>query len=241
MRTFRDMLNLIFIPSLLISIPYILLCIPAFFGYVPFEVTFDSMSPTFNDGELVYYELCNKSDLHENDFVVYDDYELENNRIFHRIVEVKEDGLVTKGDSQTFNDTNLLKYGDVVGKLTSVKFPAIGPYLKFAKSNIIIIYLSIGVWSFYLFINMLIVIKDMKVKKAMKLATNQGATPNNQQVTPVSVAPTVVPTSIPSPTPDVVNPAPVVTEAPSPIPTQMVSTEPSQIVPTQAPSPTSGQ
>ena len=31
-------------PSLLIAIPYIILCLPVFKGYIPFEVTFDSMN-----------------------------------------------------------------------------------------------------------------------------------------------------------------------------------------------------
>ncbi len=195
MRTFRDILNLLFIPSLLITVPYIFLCIPIFFGYIPFEVTFDSMDPTFKDGELVYYQLCKKSDIHENDFIIYDDNELENNRIFHRVIEVRDDGLVTKGDAQSFNDPNLLGYEEVVGKVSNIKLPAIGPYLKFAKSNIIVINVSIGVWILYLFINILIVSQDMKKKKAMLLAAQTSSVPSSVQTPTVN---TQAPVSVPA-------------------------------------------
>ena len=217
MRTFRDILNILFIPALLIAVPYILLCIPVFWGYVPFEVTFDSMNPSYTDGELVYYELVNKSDLKVGDLVVYDDSELENNRIFHRIVEITDSGLVTKGDALEFNDPNLLKYESVVGRVTSTKFPMIGPYVKFANSNKVFIYAAIGVWGLYFLISFLIVKKDMKTKKLAKkaeLATASSA----PVVAPVQTAPEAAPANpTPSPATPVQVAAPVAQPAPAPV------------------------
>ena len=250
MRAFRDMLNLIFIPSLLVSIPYILLCVPVFWGYIPFEVTFDSMNPTYQDGELVYYRLCNKSDIHENDLIIYDDYELENNRVFHRVVKVTDDGLITKGDSKEHNDSNMVKYEDVVGKVTDKRLPMVGPYLKIARSNIIVIYSAIGVWAFYFLLSLIIVIKDFKIKKAMKMqalanaapapsaAPTPAATPATSPVeaSPAPTEATALPET-PAPTEAPALPeAPTPTEAPAPAPAPEPAPEPTQA---QEPAPTS--
>lgn len=192
MRSFRDILNILFIPALLLAVPYILLCIPVFSGKVPFEVTFDSMAPSYTDGELVYYELVNKSDLKVGDLVVYDDAQLENNRIFHRIVEITDSGLITKGDALEFNDPELLKYEAVVGRVTNTKLPMIGPYVKFVNSNIIFIYASIGVWGLYFLISFLIVKKDMKTKKLAKMEALAAQAP----VAPAAPAPAPAATTV---------------------------------------------
>ena len=221
MRTFRDILNILFIPALLIAVPYILLCIPVFWGYVPFEVTFDSMNPSYTDGELVYYELVNKSDLKVGDLVVYDDSELENNRIFHRIVEITDSGLITKGDALEFNDPNLLKYESVVGRVTNTKFPMIGPYVKFANSNKVFIYAAIGIWGLYFLLSFMIVKKDMKTKKLAKRAALAAASPAQAQ-----------PEAPANPTP-----APAAPVQPAETPAQPVPAPeaPAQPVPAQAP------
>ena len=168
MRTFRDILNLLFIPALLISLPYILLCLPAANGYVPFEVKFESMDPTYKSGELVYYVPVAKADLNVGDLVVFDDNIIENARIFHRIVDIKDDGYVTKGDGKDLDDENLLLYEDVIGKVVGMKIPMLGPYLTFATSNMIVIYASVGLWAFYGFISVLICLRDFGKRRKMK-------------------------------------------------------------------------
>ena len=168
MRTLRDILNLLFFPSLLITIPYILLCIPTTSGLVPFEVRFESMNPTYNSGELVYYTATKASDLKVGDLVVYDDNQIENTRVFHRIVEIKADGLVTKADGKDFDDEDLLKYEDVIGKVVGIKIPLIGPYLNIVNNNMIVIYASVGFWAFYGLLNFIICLKDFKKKSKMK-------------------------------------------------------------------------
>ena len=230
MRTFRDILNILFIPALLIAIPYILLSIPIFWGLVPFEVNFDSMAPSYTDGELVYYELVNKSDLNVGDLVVYDDAELENNRIFHRIVEITDSGLVTKGDSQEFNDPNLLKYESVVGRVTNTKLPMIGPYVKFANSNIIFIYGAIGIWAFYFLISFLIVKKDMKTKKLAKRAALAAAAP---APAPVEQTPAPAPAPQVSAAPVAETPAQPAEPAPAPATTEAQQAPAQEAVPTE--------
>jgi signal peptidase I len=226
MRAFRDILNIIFIPALLIAIPYICFCIPVFWGYIPFEVTFDSMNPSFQDGELVYYNLVNKSDLQVNDLVVYYDSELENNRIFHRIVEVRDDGLITKGDAKEFNDPDLLLYENVIGKVSNIKLPAVGPYVKFANSNIMFIYGAIAIWGLYFLVSFLIVKKDMKTKKLAKRA----ALAANAPVQAAPVAPVEAPVA-PAP----VAPAPVVQA--QPVTEQAQPVAPATVQTTTAPAP----
>ena len=242
MRTFRDILNLLFIPALLISLPYILLCLPAASGYVPFEVKFESMTPTYNSGELVYYVPVKKDDLNVGDLVVFDDNVIENARIFHRIVSIKDDGYVTKGDGKDLDDENLLLYEDVIGKVVGMKIPAIGPYLNFATSNLIVVYASVGLWAFYGLLSVFICLGDFhkkrvmkkkkrqeekqkkleekKAKEAEKMANNVEtvASTNNEpapQQMPAEAASEVAPQQMPAP---VAEAQPVVTPEPIPAP-----------------------
>ena len=167
MRTLRDILNLIFVPSLIIAFPYILICLPSIIGYVPFEVNFESMSPTYNLSELVYYTAAKKSDFNVGDLVLYDDNQIENARVFHRIVDIKADGFVTKADGNDLDDEGLLLYEDVIGKIADMKIPSIGPYLRFANSNLIVIYASVGIWGVYGFLSLMICISDFSKRVKM--------------------------------------------------------------------------
>lgn len=235
MKTFRDIFNIIFIPSLLIAVPYFIICLPVLWGVVPFEVTFDSMNPSYTDGELVYYELVSSTDIKPNDLVVFDDTELENNRIFHRVIEVRSDGLVTKGDAKEYNDVNILKYDEVIGKVKdNMKFPMIGPYVKFANSNILFIYGAVGIWIIYFIISFFIIKGDFKVKKMKQLELQQAG------VAPNGTTPAVAPTSAeaPAPTPEAAGPAASPAE-PAPTTTPAVETAPAATpTPAEAPAPT---
>ena len=167
MRTLRDILNIIFVPSLIISVPYILICLPAIVGYVPFEVDFESMAPTYNQGELVYYSAAKKTDFNVGDLVLYDDFQIENARVFHRIVDIKADGFVTKADGNDLDDESLLLYEDVIGRISDIKIPSIGPYLRFANNNLVVIYASVGLWGVYGLLCLFICLSDYKKRIKM--------------------------------------------------------------------------
>ena len=179
----------------------------------------DRMCKKISQLTRVIYLLNTKND--ESDALIKSilktyDSELENNRIFHRIVEITDSGLVTKGDALEFNDPNLLKYESVVGRVTSTKFPMIGPYVKFANSNKVFIYAAIGVWGLYFLISFLIVKKDMKTKKLAKKAELATASPA-PTVAPVQTAPEAAPANpTPAPATPVQVAAPVAQPAPAP-------------------------
>ena len=162
MKTFNDILKIAVFPLIILVLPYILIVLPIFWGYIPAEVTFDSMEPTFKEGELVYYTKCSSKDIGPNDLIVYDDNTIETGRIFHRAVGITDEGYITKGDNRVHNDEYIVKYADVVGKVEDIHLPLLGPYVKFINENHTILYASIGMWVFFFLINVLILSKDKK-------------------------------------------------------------------------------
>ena len=171
MKIFNDILKIAIFPLIILVLPYILIVLPIFWGYIPAEVTFDSMEPTFKEGELVYYTRCSSKDIGPNDLIVYDDNTVETGRIFHRAVGITDEGYQTKGDNRIHNDEYIVKYSDVVGKVENIHLPLLGPYVKFINENHTILYVSLGAWIFFFLINVLILKSDKK-KAKMEAAAN---------------------------------------------------------------------
>ena len=165
MKTLRDMLKIVVIPLIILVVPYIFIMMPMFWGYIPFEVTFDSMSPTYKDGDFVYYTRVASTDIKIGDLIVYDEAELEHGRIFHRVVGPADTGYYTKGDAQVYNDNYIVSYGDVVGKVSDKHISFIGPYIKFINENSSILYASLGVWVVFFLVNVACLVQDSKERK----------------------------------------------------------------------------
>ena len=84
------------------------------FGYTLLEVVTGSMSGTIEIGDGVIVELT--SDIKEEDIIVY---KKEENLITHRLIEMKEDRLTTKGDANNVQDDPITK-DVVIGKVIFV-------------------------------------------------------------------------------------------------------------------------
>ena len=76
------------------------------------SITSSSMWPTLKKGDIVFIKGAGKSELETGDIVVY-----KNKKGFtiHRVMELNEKTLKTKGDANNVSD-RLVKYEEVIGK-----------------------------------------------------------------------------------------------------------------------------
>ena len=85
------------------------------FGYSIFQIETGSMSGTIEIEDIILVKLGNDI-LKENDIITF---KQDNNFITHRIVEIDEEKIITKGDSNSKIDDPITK-NDVVGKVEYV-------------------------------------------------------------------------------------------------------------------------
>ena len=83
-------------------------------GYTALEVVTGSMSKTIDIGDLVIVKLT--QNINVGDIIVYSQ---DNNLITHRVIEINEKNIITKGDSNNTADEPIKKE-NVVGKVIYV-------------------------------------------------------------------------------------------------------------------------
>ena len=82
-------------------------------------ITSGSMWPALKEGDLVFIKgVQGKNDLNIGDIIVYRN-NLNNTFTIHRVVELGEDALTTRGDAN-FSKETPVRYEDVVGKTLTV-------------------------------------------------------------------------------------------------------------------------
>lgn len=119
---------------------YILICVPMIFGYTPLVVLSGSMEPELPVGSIVYYKSVSE-ELQPGDIVVF---QTDDQFVSHRIVEINDSGIVTKGDANENNDPNLVSYSAVRGVLSSVHIAFVGYFVWFINSYLLPIVLAIA-------------------------------------------------------------------------------------------------
>ncbi len=99
--------------------------LPFLFGHASVQIVTDSMSPSYNRGDVVTVEKVDHDELHKGDVICFrsSDPDIYGSLNTHRIyaVEAGEDGelcFVTKGDNASKVDDYKVAAGDVVGKVT---------------------------------------------------------------------------------------------------------------------------
>ena len=85
----------------------------SFFGISLGVVPTSSMEPTIMTGDLIVYRTCNYSDIKEGDIIVFIAGKsfpefIQGQNVVHRVKEVTEKGLVTKGDNNDGQDGDLV-------------------------------------------------------------------------------------------------------------------------------------
>lgn len=146
--------NCIFKIIYFLVIIYLLIFIPTIWGEKPLVVISGSMEPTLNVGGILYYHEKDFDDFKVDDVIVY---QLEDHIISHRVFDITENGIITKGDANNSYDNLLINKNQVLGEGTNWCIPLIGYYADFIYNH-----------KYLLFITLLIIIVDMISDKHKK-------------------------------------------------------------------------
>lgn len=141
-------------------------------GYTPMTVLTDSMSPTFNSGDLIIIKKTDPSTLQVGDIVTFhtiieNEYALNTHRITE-IVPVNDSvrRYVTKGDNNPIEDQLTIADGDIVGKYVG-RLPYVGHVMQFLSSSVgFLIVIVLPMLVFFIFQVYNLVMVSIKLKKA---------------------------------------------------------------------------
>lgn len=132
----------------------------------------DSMSPTFDQGDLIVIKTCDTSKLQVGDIVTFHTI-IENQYALntHRIESIDElNGMrsfTTKGDNNDVADTHIISDGDIVGQYV-FKIPGMGKVMDFLSSTWgFLIAIVLPMLLFFIYQVYHLVIVGMNLKRAM--------------------------------------------------------------------------
>ena len=126
----------------ILLIIYLLIFVPSVFGHKPLVIISGSMEPVLKIGGILYYEKININKFDEGDILVYT---TKDHIISHRIINITDNGFVTKGDTNNTVDGELVNPKQVLGKGTDWSIPFIGYYADYVYSHKYLLYISLGV------------------------------------------------------------------------------------------------
>lgn len=116
--------------------------VPNILGYIPLTVESQSMSPTFNEGDLI---ICKQIDdvksLQVDDVITFwtiiDGRKVKNT---HRIVKINDTGtsvsFVTRGDNNPIDDEIPAYQDEIIGKWTNVRLSSAGNIMAFLRTQL---------------------------------------------------------------------------------------------------------
>ena len=152
-------------------------------GFTPLSVMSDSMSPTFNAGDLIIIRKCTPATLEEGDIITF--HAIINNEFAlntHRIAEIQNQNgarsYVTKGDNNVIADTHIIADGDIVGKFVG-RLPYFGKVVQFLSSStgfLLVIVLPLLLFFVYQVYHLITVSIDLK--KALAVESIQEGAPD---------------------------------------------------------------
>lgn len=146
-------------------------------GVSPLVVQTESMSPTFDAGDLILIKKCDPSKLEEGDVITFHTI-IENKYALntHRIVEINEDhgvrSYVTQGDNNAISDSHVIADGDIVGKYMN-RIPKFGKVMDFLSSKIgflLVIILPMLLFFIYQVYHLIMISIEFKKVAAMEAA-----------------------------------------------------------------------
>lgn len=139
-------------------------------GYTPMTVLTDSMSPTFNSGDLIIIKRTQPDTLQVGDIITFHTI-IQNEYVLntHRIVEIHDNGIrsyVTKGDNNAIQDQSVVIGSDIVGKYVG-RLPYVGHVMQFLSSSVgFLIVIVLPLLVFFIFQVYNLVMVSIKLKKA---------------------------------------------------------------------------
>ncbi|WP_162148678.1 signal peptidase I [Clostridium bornimense] len=99
--------------------------------YRSYVIVTPSMKPTINPGDMIFVKKTDADKLEKGDIITFNK---DNIVATHRIEEISDDSIITKGDNNNLEDTPINK-SDVIGKFV-FSIPKIGYIISFAISPI---------------------------------------------------------------------------------------------------------
>ena len=112
---------------------YVIVCIPILFGCHPIVVLSGSMEPKLQKGSVIYYEKCLEKDLKEGDIITF---EIDKKIISHRINQIDNGLIETKGDANDSVDALKIHYENIKGKVINFSIPFIGYYILLVNNHL---------------------------------------------------------------------------------------------------------
>ena len=103
-----------------------------YFGYTYFQILTGSMESTINIDDVVFVHITDK--INEIDVI---SYESDNSVITHRVIDVLDDGYVTKGDNNNTSD-GVIEKDKVIGKVVYIA-KGLGRFKKVIMEPIVFI------------------------------------------------------------------------------------------------------
>ena len=147
-------------------------------GFTPLTVQSQSMSPTFNEGDLIVIKACDTAKLVVGDIITF--HTIINNEYAlntHRIENISENNGIrsytTKGDNNAIADTHIISDGDIVGKYT-FKLPLVGKLMNFLSGStgfLLVIVLPMLLFFVYQVYHLIMVSINLKKAIAAEEAT----------------------------------------------------------------------
>jgi len=137
---------IIFLPILIVNTTLIVKSyihkdrIPDIFGFKPFIVLSGSMEPTIKTGDIAIIKNAKKEVLKEGDIIAF---RSGTSVVTHRIIEIKEDKFITKGDNNNTEDRFPVEYKDIEGVFIK-RIPKLGNFAMFLQTTLgVIVFISI--------------------------------------------------------------------------------------------------
>ena len=141
-------------------------------GFTPLAVQSESMSPTFEEGDLIIIQACDTSTLQAGDIITF--HTIVDNKYAlntHRIDSIAESNgarsYTTKGDNNAVTDQHIISDVDIVGKYV-VRLPYMGNVMNFLSSSTgFLVVIVIPMLLFFIYQVYHLIIVGMNLKRAM--------------------------------------------------------------------------
>ena len=152
----RDLIivSVLFIASLVISHTHVL-CV----------VRSGSMVPTLQVGDLIIVNPFDHN-LEKGDVIVYERPNA-GYLVIHRIYEINDKGILTKGDHNCCPDPYLISEENVIGKWTGIKLPYVGYFILFLRGEI---FYGVGA---YILISLIILFFILSIVEVRRTSAEQ--------------------------------------------------------------------
>ena len=137
MGLIRKLVHILAVISYVLIIVYAIVCIPMIFGHHPVVVLSGSMKPTYKVGSVIYYKKVSQKELKVGDVITFN---VNNNKmVSHRIANIDNGFIETKGDANKVSDVNKIRYENVRGKVGKLSIPYVGYYIKTVNDNLTLV------------------------------------------------------------------------------------------------------